>query len=147
MTQSANSDQQDHAPKVGITSAALDTAFLHGLADPARLGLFEAMMLEGQVYAVSTGSAGEAGQKQLEAGEQLSLRGVTLSDGREAFALFTDPRRAVQAFGEDVQVIGMQGRVLLGMLTSRPLLFNPDGKSGLVMSRERVAQLLGANPS
>ncbi len=129
----------------------LEELLYAGLADPAQMGEFEQIMLEADLYAVpeagSPGSTpGDDGAKVLRPGEQLVLRGVVLNDGRNTVTLFTDPRRAVQMFGEDTRILAMKGRNLLDMLKDTVILFNPAGGKGLMMESDQIRSVLQHAP-
>ena len=81
----------------------LEETLYEGLADHTKMGVFERLMLEADLYAVPEegapgGTHGDDGAKVLRPGEQLVLRGVVLNDGRNTVTLFTDPRRATPAW-------------------------------------------------
>lgn len=125
----------------------LEAALYEGLADPAQMGVFERLVLEADLYAVPEagsigGVHGDDGAKVLREGENLVLRGVVLNDGRETVTLFTDPRRAVQMFGEDTRIIAMGGRALFNMLRNAVVLLNPADGKGLVLAPDQIADLL-----
>src|SRR5215217_8615989 len=125
----------------------LEEALYEGLADPAKMGLFEQLMLEADLYAVPEaegpgGAPGDDGPKVLQHGEQLILRGVVLTDGRNPVTLFTDPRRATQMFGEGARILGMKGRNLLEILKDAVVLLNPAGGRGLLLNPEQIKAVL-----
>lgn len=125
----------------------LEVALYEGLADPSKMGLFERLMLEADLYAVPEadgpgGAPGEQGPRVLGAGEQLILRGVVLNDGRNTVTLFTDPRRATQMFGQDTRILGMNGRALLDILKDSLILLNPDGGKGLLLNPDQIRAVL-----
>ena len=129
----------------------LEELLYAGLADPSRMGAFEQIMLEADLYAVpeagSPGSTpGDDGSKVLRPGEQLVLRGVVLNDGRNTVTLFTDPRRAIQMFGDDTRILAMKGRNLLDMLKDTVILFNPAGGKGLMMEPDQIKGVLEHAP-
>ncbi|MFC7377099.1 SseB family protein [Brevundimonas sp. GCM10030266] len=130
----------------------LEVALYEGLADPSKMGLFERLMLEADLYAVPEagsvgGVHGDDGHKVLREGEQLVLRGVVLNDGRDTVTLFTDPRRAVGMFGEDTRILAMKGRALLSMLQNSLVLLNPDGGRGIVLAPEQLKAVLEHAPA
>jgi hypothetical protein len=92
------------------------------------------------------GTPGDAGTGMLRPGEQLILRGIVLNDGRNTVTLFTDPRRAIQTFGKDTPVLGMQGRKLLEMLTDAVILLNPADGRGRMMEPDQIKALLAHAP-
>jgi hypothetical protein len=129
----------------------LEVALYEGLADPSKMGLFERLMLEADLYAVPEAGApgsdpAEDGPRVLRKGKQLVLRGVVLNDGRDTVALFTDPHRAVQMFGQDTRILAMNGRKLLEMMGSTVVLLNPDGGKGLLLNPEQIRALLEHTP-
>jgi hypothetical protein len=129
----------------------LEVALYEGLADPAKMGLFERLMLEADLYAVPEAGApgsdpAEDGPRVLRQGEQLVLRGVVLNDGRDTVTLFTDPQRAVKMFGADTRILAMNGRKLLEMMGSTVVLLNPDGGKGLLLNPEQVRAVLDHAP-
>ncbi len=129
----------------------LEVALYEGLADPTRMGLFERLMLEADLYAVPEadspgGTPGDDGHKVLQPGEQLVLRGVVLNDGRNTVTLFTDPRRATQMFGEDTRILAMSGRSLLNILKDSLVLLNPEGGKGLLLNPEQISAVLEHAP-
>lgn len=129
----------------------LEELLYAGLADATRMGAFEQVMLEADLYAVPEadspgGTPGDDGTKVLRTGEQLILRGVVLNDGRNTVTLFTDPRRAIQMFGEDTRVLAMQGRKLLDMLKDAVILLNPADGKGLMMEPDQIKAVLGHAP-
>lgn len=129
----------------------LEQLLYAGLADARRMGEFERLMLEADLYAVPEPGApggvdGDDGAKVLRPGEQLVLRGVFLNDGRETVTLFTDPRRARPVFGEDTRIIAMKGRLLLSMLRDKIVLLNPDGGKGLLLGPDQIKAILQLAP-
>jgi hypothetical protein len=129
----------------------LEELLYTGLADPTQMGAFERIMLEADLYAVPEadspgGTPGDDGAKVLRPGEQLILRGVVLNDGRNTVTLFTDPRRAVQMFGEDTRILAMQGRKLLEMLQDMVILLNPADGKGLMMEPDQIKSVLEHAP-
>lgn len=129
----------------------LEEALYEGLADHTKMGLFEQLMLEADLYAVPEpempgGKPGEDGPKVLNPGEQLILRGVVLNDGRNTVTLFTDPRRATQMFGEDARILAMKGRNLLDILKDTVILMNPAGGKGLLLNPDQIRAVLGHSP-
>ena len=129
----------------------LEELLYAGLADATRMGAFEQVMLEADLYAVPEadspgGTPGDDGTKVLRVGEQLILRGVVLNDGRNTVTLFTDPRRAIQMFGEDTRVLAMQGRKLLDMLKDAVILLNPADGKGLMMEPDQIKAVLEHAP-
>ena len=129
----------------------LEEALYEGLADASRMGMFERLMLEADLYAVPEpdspgGTPGDDGAKVLRQGEQLILRGVVLNDGTNTVTLFTDPRRATTMFGEDTRILAMQGRTLLDMLKDAVVLLNPDGGTGLRMNPDQIKAVLEHEP-
>lgn len=130
----------------------LELALYEGLADHTKMGVFEQMMLEADLYAVPDGGGpgstpGDDGPKVLRAGEQLILRGVTLNDGRDTVTLFTDPRRPTALFGPDARILAMKGRNLLQILRKAVILLNPDGGKGLLLNPDQIEALLGHLPA
>jgi hypothetical protein len=129
----------------------LEVALYEGLADPSKMGLFEHLMLEADLYAVPEAGApgsdpAEDGPRVLRQGEQLILRGVVLNDGRDTVTLFTDPARAVKMFGQDTRILAMNGRKLLEMMGATVVLLNPDGGKGLLLNPEQVRAVLDHAP-
>ena len=129
----------------------LEEALYEGLADASRMGLFERLMLEADLYAVpeagGPGSTpGDDGAKVLRPGEQLILRGVVLNDGRNSVTLFTDPRRATKMFGEGARILAMQGRALLEILKDAVVLLNPEGGKGLLLNSDQIKAVLEHEP-
>lgn len=129
----------------------LEELLYAGLHDPAQMGVFERIMLEADLYAVPEadspgGTPGDDGAKVLRPGEGLVLRGVVLNDGRNTVTLFTDPRRAVQMFGEDTRILAMKGRNLLDMLKDTVVLMNPAGGKGLMMEPDQIRAVLEHAP-
>lgn len=129
----------------------LEEALYEGLADASRMGLFERLMLEADLYAVPEpegpgGKPGDDGAKVLRAGEQLILRGVVLNDGRNTVTLFTDPRRATKMFGDDARILAMQGRALLDILKDAVVLLNPEGGKGLLLNPDQIRAVLEHEP-
>lgn len=129
----------------------LEEALYEGLADHTRMGLFEQLMLEADLYAVPEpdspgGTPGDDGTKVLRPGEQLILRGVVLNDGRNTVTLFTDPRRATQMFGEDARILAMKGRNLLEILKEAVVLLNPAGGKGLLLDPDQIKAVLAHAP-
>ena len=129
----------------------LEELLYNGLADPGQMAAFERIMLEADLYAVPEadspgGTPGDDGAKVLRPGEQLILRGVVLNDGRNTVTLFTDPRRAVQMFGEDTRILAMQGRKLLEMLQDAVILLNPADGKGLMMEPDQIKSVLEHAP-
>lgn len=129
----------------------LEELLYAGLADAAQMGAFERIMLEADLYAVPEadspgGTPGDDGSKVLRPGEQLILRGVVLNDGRNTVTLFTDPRRAVEMFGEDTRILAMKGRNLLDMLKDAVILLNPAGGQGLMMEPHQIKAVLEHAP-
>ena len=129
----------------------LEELLYAGLADATQMGAFEQIMLEADLYAVPEadspgGTPGDDGAKVLRPGEQLILRGVVLNDGRNTVTLFTDPRRAIQMFGEDTRVLAMKGRNLLEMIKDNVVLMNPDGGKGLMMEPDQIKAVLEHEP-
>ncbi|MBU1538219.1 MAG: SseB family protein [Alphaproteobacteria bacterium] len=129
----------------------LEELLYAGLADASRMGTFERIMLEADLYAVPEpdspgGTPGDDGAKVLRPGEQLVLRGVVLNDGRNTVTLFTDPSRAVAMFGEDTRILAMQGRKLLNMLRDTVILLNPAGGKGLMMEPDQIRAVLEHPP-
>lgn len=129
----------------------LEVALYEALADPSKLGVFERMMLEADLYAApdagGPGSTpGDDGPKVLRPGEQLILRGVTLNDGRDTVTLFTDPRRVTAMFGPETRILAMKGRNLLQILRKAVVLLNPDGGKGLLLNPDQIEALLGHLP-
>ena len=129
----------------------LEVALYEGLVDHTKMGLFEQLMLEADLYAVPEagapgGTPGDDGPKVLRPGEQLVLRGVVLNDGRNTVTLFTDPRRATKMFGEDTRILGMNGRKLLEILKDALILLNPDGGKGLLLNPEQIKAVLEHAP-
>lgn len=129
----------------------LEEALYEGLADASRMGLFERLMLEADLYAVPEadspgGTPGDDGAKVLRPGEQLILRGVVLNDGRNTVTLFTDPRRATKMFGEDARILAMQGRALLDILKDAVVLLNPEGGKGLLLNPDQIKAVLEHEP-
>jgi hypothetical protein len=130
----------------------LEEALYAGLADHTKMGVFERLMLEADLYAVPEpdspgGSPDEDGPRVLRPGEQLVLRGVVLDDGRNTVTLFTDPRRATRMFGESARILAMKGRNLLGILKDAVVLLNPDGGKGLLLEPDHIAALLAHAPA
>ena len=130
----------------------LEEVLYEGLADASKMGLFERLMLEADLYAVPEpgspgGTPGDDGAKVLRPGEQLILRGVVLHDGRDTVTLFTDPRRATAMFGEDARILAMTGRQLLTLLKDTVVLLNPDGGKGLMMSPDQIKAVLEHAPA
>lgn len=129
----------------------LEVALYEGLADPSKMGLFEQLMLEADLYAVPEagsigGVHGDDGPKVLREGENLILRGVVLDDGRETVTLFTDPRRAVQMFGQDTRILAMNGRKLFEILADAVILMNPADGKGLLLNPDQIAAILQHTP-
>jgi len=129
----------------------LEEALYEGLADAARMGLFERLMLEADLYAAPDpegpgGTPGDDGAKVLAPGEQLVLRGVVLPDGTNTVALFTDPRRVTGLFGDDARILAMQGRKLLDILKDTVLLLNPAGGRGLILHPPQIKAILEHEP-
>lgn len=125
----------------------LEEALYEGLADASRMGLFERLMLEADLYAVPEpdspgGAPDDDGAKVLRQGEQLILRGVVLNDGRNSVAVFTDPTRATAMFGDEARIIAMKGRALLALMQETPALLNPDGGRGLLLNPDQVRAVL-----
>jgi hypothetical protein len=125
----------------------LEVALYEGLADHRKMGLFERLMLQSDLYAAPEaggpgGTPGDDGPKVLRQGEQLILKGVVLNDGRNSVTLFTDPRRVTRMFGEDARILAMKGRNLLALLGEMPAILNPDGGRGLLLNPEQVRALL-----
>jgi hypothetical protein len=130
----------------------LEVALYEGMADQSKMGLFERVMLEADLYAVpEAGAPGstpeEDGTRVLRPNEQMVLRGVVLHDGRKTVTIFTDPRRAVQMFGEDTRIIAMKGRNLLTMMQSHVILLNPAGGRGLLIEPEQAKAILEHEPA
>jgi len=129
----------------------LEEALYEGLADASRMGVFERLMLEADLYAVPEpdspgGAPGDDGARVLREGEQLILRGVVLNDGTNSVTLFTDPTRATAMFGDDTRILAMQGRALLDMLKDAVVLLNPDGGTGLRMNPDQIRTVLEHEP-
>lgn len=129
----------------------LEEVLYEALADASRMGMFEVLMLEADLYAVPEpgspgGTPGDDGNKVLRPGEQLVLRGVLLDDGRETVTLFTDPRRATAMFGEDARILAMKGRTLLNMLKAQVILLNPAGGKALLLLPEQTKAILQHAP-
>lgn len=129
----------------------LEVALYEGLADSTKMGLFEQLMLEADLYAVPEagsigGVAGDDGPKVLREGENLVLRGVVLNDGRNTVTLFTDPRRAVQMFGKDTRILAMNGRKLFEILREAVILLNPADGKGLLLNPDQIAAVLRHAP-
>lgn len=129
----------------------LEVALYEGLADHSRMGVFEQLMLEADLYAVPEpgspgGTPGDDGPKVLRTGEQLVLRGVVINDGRNTVTLFTDPRRATQMFGPDARILAMKGRNLLNILKNSVVLLNPADGKGLLLAPEQIRTLLEHAP-
>ncbi|GAA0649397.1 SseB family protein [Brevundimonas lenta] len=125
----------------------LEVSLYEGMADHTKMGLFERLMLENDLFAVpepgSPGATpGDDGAKVLNPGEQMILRGLLLEDGRKTIAVFTDPRRAVMMFGDDTRVIAMKGRALLGMFKGATVLLNPADGRALIMGPDQIAAVL-----
>lgn len=125
----------------------LEEALYEGLADHRKMGAFERLMLEADLYAVPEpgspgGTAGDDGAKVLRPGEELVLRGVTLNDGRNTVTLFTDPRRATEMFGPDARILAMNGRNLLHILKEAVVLLNPAGGKGLLLNPDQIKAVL-----
>lgn len=130
----------------------LEAALYEGLADPTKMGLFERLMLEADLYAVpeagSPGSThGDDGHKVLKQGEQFVLRGLVLNDGRDTVVLFTDPRRAPEIFGEDTRIVAMNGRKLLELLKDAVVLLNPSDGKGLLLDPDQIKAVLEHAPA
>lgn len=129
----------------------LEVALYEGLADHTKMGLFEQLMLEADLYAVPEaegpgGAPGEEGPRVLRTGEQLILRGVVLNDDRNTVTLFTDPRRATAMFGQDTRILAMNGRALLEMLKDALVLLNPGGGKGLLLNPDQMRAVLQHAP-
>lgn len=129
----------------------LEVALYEGLADHTKMGVFERLMLEADLYAVPEpdspgGTPGDDGPKVLRPGEQLVLRGVVLNDGRNTVTLFTDPRRATQMFGEGARIIAMKGRNLLQILKDAVILLNPADGKGLLLNPDQIREVLEQTP-
>jgi hypothetical protein len=130
----------------------LEAALYEGLADHTKMGIFEQLMLEADLYAVPEpgspgGTPGDDGPKVLRTGEQLVLRGVVLNDGRNTVTLFTDPRRATQMFGQDARILAMKGRNLLNILKDSVVLLNPADGKGLLLNPEQIRAVLEHAPA
>ena len=129
----------------------LEVALNEALAPPADMGLFEALLLGEQLFAVPTpgsfGSDPAAGSRMIAAGEGLSLRGTQLKDGRNTVALFTDPKRAAQVFGEDVVFVAVQGYNLFNLLQDSILLINPAAGRGVMMTPDHIKAILARAPA
>lgn len=126
----------------------LEETLYEGLADHTKMGVFERLMLEADLYAVPEegapgGTHGDDGAKVLRPGEQLVLRGVVLNDGRNTVTLFTDPRRATQMFGEGTRILAMKGRALLNILKDAVILLNPADGKGLLLDPDQIEAVLG----
>ena len=129
----------------------LEEALYEGLADHTKMGVFERLMLEADLYAVPEpdspgGTPGDDGPKVLRPGEQLVLRGVVLNDGRNTVTLFTDPRRATQMFGEGARILAMKGRNLLQILKDAVILLNPSDGKGLLLDPDQIREVLEQAP-
>lgn len=129
----------------------LEELLYAGLADATQMGLFERVMLEADLYAVPEpdspgGTPGDDGAKVLRPGEKLILRGLFLNDGRQTVTVFTDPRRAVQLFGDDARILAMKGRNLLDMLKDSVVLLNPADGRGLRMEPHQIKAVLEHAP-
>lgn len=125
----------------------LEEALYEALADASRMGWFERVMLEADLYAVPDpegpgGTPGDDGSKVLRQGEQLILRGLVLNDGRDSVSLFTDPSRATRVFGEDARILAMQGRALLSLLKDSVVLLNPEDGKGLLLNPDQIKAVL-----
>lgn len=130
----------------------LEVALYEGLADPSKMGLFEQLMLEADLFAVPEPGApggvdGDDGHKVLKEGEQLVLRGLVLNDGRDTVTLFTDPRRAPAIFGDDCRILAMNGRRLLELVKDQVVLLNPDGGKGLLLQPDQLKAVLEHAPA
>ncbi|GAA0617563.1 hypothetical protein GCM10009422_10990 [Brevundimonas kwangchunensis] len=130
----------------------LEVALYEGLADHTKMGAFERLMLEVDLFAVPEpgtpgGVHGDDGHKVLKEGEQLILRGLVLNDGRDTVTLFTDPRRAPPIFGDDCRILAMNGRRLLEMVQDKVVLLNPDGGKGLLLQPDQLKAVLEHAPA
>lgn len=129
----------------------LEVALNEALAPPADMGLFEALLLGDNLYAVPTpgsfGSDPAAGSRMIQAGEGLSLRGIQLKDGRNTVALFTDPKRVSQVFGPDAVFIAAPGHNLFNLLQDAVILINPAAGRGVMMTPDHIKAILARAPA
>ena len=137
-------------PPADVPFNALEAMLFAAVAEPARMPEFERALLLSDLYAVPEGDNApgpdDAGLRVLRGGERMDVRGLTLNTGHTAMAVFTDPRRAPAAFGEDTPFIGMKGRALLNLFLGGHVLINPAEGRGLLLEPERIAALLEAWP-
>lgn len=102
---------------------------------------FERLILEESLYA-ATPDVGPEGVETLQADTYINLLMVTLADGRQATALFTDPSRVEAVFGE-VGCLGMQGRVLFDSIRMQPAILNPGHGYSVVWEPENMSAMIG----
>jgi hypothetical protein len=129
----------------------LEVALNDSLAPPADMGLFEALLLGEDLFAVpqpdSVGAGLAEGAQMISPGQELVLRGLRMKDGRDTVALFTDPQRVAQVFGADAAFIAIQGRHLFELLQDAVILINPAGGRGVMMTPDQIRAVLARAPA
>jgi hypothetical protein len=129
----------------------LEVALNDSLAPPADMGLFEALLLGEDLYAVpqpgSFGSSPTDGQQTIRPGQDLVLRGLRMKDGRDTVALFTDPQRVAQIFGAEAVFIAVQGLHLFNLLQDAVILINPARGRGVMMTPDQIKAVLARAPA
>jgi hypothetical protein len=113
-------------------------------ADPAKRLEFQKMLLEEDLLAATPKPPeGEAVRRTVSSGETISLLNVPGPDGKPAAAVFTSQTRIVDAFGDGVGFIQMNGETLLGLVAEQGVILNPGAIYSVHWTPEQLKAVLG----
>lgn len=118
------------------------------MADPSHWRAFEQALASVDLYVAPDGATlsgiepGASGMRTLRPDQTLDIKGVSLDDGRNAAAVFTDPARLRVQFGEDAVFIAMNGRHVLNLFHEGPIILNPGSPRVMLFQKDDIAALL-----
>ncbi|QQQ17409.1 SseB family protein [Brevundimonas vitis] len=118
----------------------LEQALAQALADPTKQSAFELALMGAELYVVPSDGVPPEGQT-LGIERPFSLKGIRLSDGREATALFTSLERVKVVFGDE-QPMAMRGLHALQIMAEGTLALNPGAPGGLILGPRDIAAIL-----
>jgi len=103
---------------------------------------FERFILDELLFVATPDAPAEEGSRVLEADTTVNILNATLTDGRQAAAVFTSPQRVYEAFGE-VGYMALPGRALFEIIRAGPAVLNPGQIYGVVWEPDAMSAMLG----
>lgn len=121
---------------------ALEEALRLAAGDPAARPDFYARLIEATVYVIGPPNAGDAGTREMQAGEQLQLVTWGAADGSPIVPFFSSLERLQAALTEPSSYFALPARALFEITRGSALVLNPRSDHGKEFTPNEIEALL-----